>query len=172
MNGDQDHMHERRSGPVWPVRSNPGTVAALAAVALAACFALGCERAPSADSLKEWSPADHHSNDDDKLANGAQPANAGNRAARGSGSSDTAQLVDLAWRSQCTRCHGPLGKGDGPMGPMVQAPDLTRDDWQGKVADGEMASIIKTGKNKMPKFDLPDPVIQGLVARIRAVRGQ
>jgi hypothetical protein len=32
------------------------------------------------------------------------------------------------------------------------------------------ASTIKTGKNKMPKFELPDPVLQGLVLRIRSLR--
>ena len=83
-----------------------------------------------------------------------------------------AQLVDLAWRQQCSACHGPAGRGDGQMGPMVQAPDLSRDDWQAKVTDAEMASVIRNGKNRMPKFDLPEPVLRGLVARIRSLRGQ
>ena len=142
--------------------------ALLATAATLGCMTSACERAPSGDSLKEWGPADHHSSDDDKLA--AQAANQGGRGS--GGANDTAQLVDLAWRQQCTRCHGSIGKGDGPMGPMVQAPDLTRDDWQAKVADGDMAAIIKNGRNKMPKFDLPDPVLQGMVARIRALRGR
>jgi cbb3-type cytochrome c oxidase subunit III len=130
---------------------------------------LACEQAPSAESLKEWSSSDHHSSDDDKVASGAQAPNSG---ARNSGGGDTAQLVDLTWRRQCSSCHGPMGKGDGQMGPMVQAPDLTREDWQGKVTDADMAATIRSGKNKMPKFDLPDPVLKGLVARIRAVRGR
>ncbi len=58
------------------------------------------------------------------------------------------------------------------MGPMVRAPDLTREEWQAKTADGDIAATIKNGKGKMPKFGLPDSVIQGLVARIRAARGR
>jgi cytochrome c oxidase cbb3-type subunit 3 len=53
---------------------------------------------------------------------------------------------------------------------MVQAPDLTQTDWQSKVTDAEMASTIKNGKNRMPRFDLPDPVVLGLVARVRSLR--
>lgn len=57
------------------------------------------------------------------------------------------------------------------MGPMVQAPDLTREDWQAKVTDGDIASVIQNGKGKMPKFEIPADVVSGLVARVRAVRG-
>jgi cytochrome c oxidase cbb3-type subunit 3 len=125
----------------------------------------GCDRAPPAESLKEWTPADHHSQDDDKLANGAQVGVT-------SKGNETAQLVDIAWRQQCTSCHGQLGRGDGQMGPMVQAPDLTRPDWQAKVTDVEMAATIQTGRNRMPAFNLPDPVLRGLVARIRTLGGR
>jgi hypothetical protein len=56
------------------------------------------------------------------------------------------------------------------MGPMLQAPDLTRDDLQSSMTDAEMAALIKHGRDKMPAFNLPDPVILGLVARIRQIR--
>jgi cytochrome c oxidase cbb3-type subunit 3 len=125
---------------------------------------VGCERPPAPESLKEWTPSDHHSQDDDKAATGQVSGS----APKGSGD---AQLVDIAWRQQCSSCHGPMGKGDGQMGPMVQAPDLSRGDWQAKVSDAEMAATIKNGKNRMPKFDLPDTVLRGLVARIRTLRG-
>jgi len=128
----------------------------------------GCERPPDAESLKEWTPSDHHSQDDDKAAMGAQ----GSGATSPKGSGGDAQLVDIAWRQQCTSCHGPMGKGDGQMGPMVHAPDLSRDDWQAKITDAEMAATIKNGRNRMPKFDLPEPVLRGLVARIRSLRGR
>jgi cytochrome c oxidase cbb3-type subunit 3 len=65
-----------------------------------------------------------------------------------------------------------MGRGDGQMGPMLQAPDLTRDDLQAGITDAEMAALIKKGKDKMPAFNLPDPVIQGLVARIRQLRAR
>jgi cytochrome c oxidase cbb3-type subunit 3 len=141
----------------------------IAAVAFLAVLALACERPPSPDSLPEWTPGDHHSADDDKLKSGMQ-AQAQPTGAKGQGT-DVAQLVDLAWRQQCSACHGPAGRGDGQMGPMLQVRDLTAADWQSKVSNEEIAATIKSGKNKMPKFDLPDPVVQGLVQRIRALRG-
>jgi mono/diheme cytochrome c family protein len=127
----------------------------------------GCEGAPAAGSLKEWTPGDHHSSDDEK-ASGQQAA----QGARQPSGSDVPQLVELTWRQQCTNCHGPLGKGDGQMGAMLHAPDLTSADLQAKVTDQEMATIIKGGKDKMPAFNLPDPVLQAMVARIRLMRGR
>ncbi len=135
--------------------------------------AAACDRPPAADSLQEWTAADHHSTDDDKLGGATgqvgRPTGAASAASAGG---DVAQLVDLTWRQQCTTCHGPLGRGDGQMGPMVQAPDLSRPDWQSKVSDAEMAATIKSGRNRMPGFNLPDPVLGGLVARIRALGGR
>jgi hypothetical protein len=58
------------------------------------------------------------------------------------------------------------------MGPMVRAPDLTREDWQSEVTDNQIAAVIRNGKGRMPSFNVPDPVIQGLVARVRAARGR
>ena len=132
----------------------------------------GCEGPPSAASLREWTPTDHHSTDDDKLAaqgtQGAQERGGG--TTRRGAAGDVAQLVDLTWKQQCTNCHGAGGKGDGQMGPMLKAPDLTRADWQKTVTDADLTATIKNGKNRMPKFDLPDPVLAGLVARIRSLR--
>jgi mono/diheme cytochrome c family protein len=169
---------------------------------LALLSGLACDRPPSADSLTEWTPADHHSTDDDKRgqeAQGAQqspprqaaaavvkrapraqaaaqtPAQAGGTGApeaTSAGAGEGAQLADLAWRQQCSTCHGATGRGDGQLGPMVRAPDLTREDWQSRVTDAEIAATIKHGKGKMPNFDVPDSVIEGLVARVRAARGR
>jgi cytochrome c oxidase cbb3-type subunit 3 len=142
--------------------------------------ATACQQAPSAESLREWTPADHHSNDDDKLAlqraqQAAQPAQ-GARSAAGAAAkpaadpAQIAQLVDVTWRQQCANCHGPGGHGDGQMGPMLHATDLTSAEWQGRTSDADMAMVIKAGKNRMPRFDLPDSVVAGLVARIRSLR--
>jgi mono/diheme cytochrome c family protein len=131
-------------------------------------FLMGCESPPAAQSLKEWTPADHHSTEDDKGTQTGQVAQ-GQRQAPGS---DVPQLVELAWRQQCIACHGPMGKGDGQMGPMLHAPDLTSEAVQAKASDAELAAIIKRGQGKMPSFNLPDPVLQGLVARIRQLRGR
>ena len=53
---------------------------------------------------------------------------------------------------------------------MFRAPDLTRADWQARVSDQEILETIRKGRNKMPAFDLPEPVLKGLVQRIRASR--
>ena len=54
---------------------------------------------------------------------------------------------------------------------MIRAPDLTDPGWQDRVTDAQIAEVIRKGRNKMPAFDLPDQVIDGLVQRIRAARG-
>jgi len=84
----------------------------------------------------------------------------------------TLTLVEVTWRNQCATCHGPLGKGDGPQGALLRAPDLTAADWQNKATDQQIAQVILNGKNRMPKFELPRDVVAGLVARIRAARGR
>ncbi len=154
-------------------------VVIVAFVTLAGVVLIGCEQPPSAASLREWGPGDHHSSDEERQqVAAAQPGARGTERPQGAGapgagaSNEVAGLVDLTWRQQCTQCHGAMGRGDGQMGAMLHAPDLTRSDWQTKVTDGELAATIKSGKDKMPKFDLPDPVIQGLVARIRQLKGR
>jgi mono/diheme cytochrome c family protein len=81
-------------------------------------------------------------------------------------------LVEVTWRNQCAQCHGPVGRGDGPQGQLVHAPDLTKADWQEKTTDVQIARTITTGKNRMPRFELPADVVGGLVARIRATKGR
>lgn len=55
---------------------------------------------------------------------------------------------------------------------MMRSPDLTRPDWQARVTDDQIAEVIRKGRNKMPAFDLPAPVISGLVSRIRSSRAR
>ena len=140
------------------------------AVVLASGFALGCDRAPTPDDLREWTPADHDRAEENARAQQGQAPAA---AAKGSASpeNDLAQLVELTWRQNCAACHGITGHGDGPNGPLVHARDLTSEDFQAKASDEEMANAIRNGKNLMPKFDFSDRVVGGLVARIRASRG-
>jgi cytochrome c oxidase cbb3-type subunit 3 len=130
-------------------------------IALAATFALACDRAPTADGLKEWTAADH---DGEKKA-------ASNQGPKGDKNSAPA-LVDITWRSQCQSCHGAAGHGDGPQGAMFKASDLSREEWQSKIKDEEIAATIVTGKGKMPKFELPEEIVKGLVVRVRSFRGK
>jgi len=133
----------------------------LAAAVLVAGLTGGCDRPPSVE-LKEWSPSDH---------DGEQKSATAKQGARGDGGG-TPALVEIAWRNQCAACHGPQGKGDGPQGAMFKAADLSRENWQSTVKDEEIAAAITNGKGRMPKFDLPPDIVQGLVARIRSFRGQ
>jgi len=127
------------------------------AIVLALFGALAaCDRAP--DPAREWSPQDHDPPD--------QPQPQG--SARGD---VAAQVAETAWSQICSQCHGPSGHGDGPNGPMVKAPDLTRPDWQAKVTDQEIADRIRNGKGLMPpNQNLPDTVVQALVARVRSLK--
>jgi cytochrome c oxidase cbb3-type subunit 3 len=168
-------MTPRVRVPVSPALAVVRIVRRRHAATLAAALALlaACDRPPSADSVPEWTKADHHSNDDDRAGQTGQAGKPGRAAGAngGAGADQVTQLVDLTWRQQCSGCHGALGRGDGQLAAMVQAPDLTRAEFQSKTTDAEMAAVIKTGRNKMPRFDLPAPVIGGLVARIRALGG-
>lgn len=130
----------------------------------AAFAAAACDRPPSKD-LGEWTPADHDGEQKGPAAPNAK------QGAKGDGGG-TPALVEIAWRQQCTSCHGTMGRGDGPQGPMFKAADLTNAEWQGKVSDQDIASAIQNGKGRMPKFDLPPDVVTGLVARIRSFRAQ
>jgi len=140
----------------------PSVLFAFSALALGAV--VGCDRPPSGD-MKQWTPADHdRAEEEARKAQGAPAETA---------KPDPQKVViDMTWRTQCVQCHGPMGKGDGPQGPMVKAPDLTRDDWQGTVTDDQIAATIQNGKGRMPKFDLPPDVLSGIVARVRSVRGK
>jgi mono/diheme cytochrome c family protein len=129
-------------------------------VALAA-LAAACDRPPSVE-LKEWTPSDH---DGERGASAKQ-------GAKGETGGGAPALVEITWRNQCATCHGPQGKGDGPQGPMFKAPDLGREDWQARVKDEEIASTIVNGKGRMPKFELSDEIVHGLVSRVRSFRGR
>jgi len=129
----------------------------------------GCDHAPSASGLPEWTPKDHDRNEENtRAAQGQAPSSA--RPRKATPEEDAAQVAELTWSTQCANCHGPLGRGDGPTGAMVKAPDLTRADFQERVNDAAMAATIRSGKGQMPKFDLSDAVTAALVKRIRKNR--
>jgi cytochrome c oxidase cbb3-type subunit 3 len=123
--------------------------------------AAACNPAP--DDVREWTAADH---DQPSPGQGAQVA------AKPAGEGTDTSLTELAWQRNCFTCHGARGRGDGPQGPMMRPPDLTDPSWQDRVSDAQIAETIRKGRNKMPAFDLPDQVIQGLVQRIRTARAR
>lgn len=125
-----------------------------------------CDRPP--DPSGEWSPFDHEHQSPQANGQQAPPPNVDGGSQK---PNVQMQLIETAWRQTCATCHGVVGHGDGPQGSLVKAPDLTREDWQAKVTDEEIAVRIKSGKGLMPPNDLPESTIRGLVARIRALRG-
>jgi mono/diheme cytochrome c family protein len=117
-----------------------------------------CDRAPSTNGMKEWSPIDHDQQ--------AQPAPQPPRADQ---TSETATLAALLWKQQCASCHGQTGLGDGPASIATRPPSLTSAAWQQATSDDQITKTITTGKGKMPKFDLPEAVVKALVVHIRTL---
>lgn len=134
----------------------------LALVLLVTC-GLGTAACQGPSDVREWRPEDHDQPASQPQGQGPRPKAA---------ATDGADLVEVAWGRNCAPCHGARGAGDGPQGPMMRAPDLTRADWQDKATDEEIAQVIRNGRNKMPKFDLPPAVVEGIVRRIRANRAR
>ena len=135
----------------------------------AALLGAACDSPPP--DLREWKASDHDRAD--------QPAGQSARGPRlspapssSAAANPTLTLVEVTWRNQCAACHGLMGRGDGPQGPMVHAPNLTLPEWQAKMTDQQIADVIRNGKDRMPKFDFPPDVLAGLVARIRASRAR
>jgi len=139
---------------------------ALFLVVAGAAGLAACDRAPSAEGLKEWTAADH---DGEKKKTGAPGSPAqGPKSDAG----DALAYVEITWRNQCASCHGVTGHADGPQAAMFKPPDLTNAEFQGKLEDAQIAAAITNGKGRMPKFELPEDVVRGLVQRVRSFRGK
>jgi mono/diheme cytochrome c family protein len=56
------------------------------------------------------------------------------------------------FRSNCSICHGADGGGDTAMGKKLKIPDLRSSEVQSQ-SDEDLATIIRSGKGKMPAFE-------------------
>lgn len=57
------------------------------------------------------------------------------------------------FRIYCAPCHGPGGKGDGPVSPkFIPPPDLTHPSIQKARSDGYMQHVVGTGGAVMPAY--------------------
>jgi cytochrome c oxidase cbb3-type subunit 3 len=122
---------------------------------------LACNEQPP--DLREWRVADHdHTDNPNSDQVQVDPNDAGAQAPPG-----LEDVTIVAWKQNCTRCHGQLGRGDGPQGPMVKATDLADATWQQSVNDQQIARSIKEGKGAMPASNLPDSTIEKLVKLVR-----
>lgn len=133
----------------------------LARAVLLALLTLCCNRQPS--DLRVWRASDH---DHDESPRNDQvqvdPTTAGSAVP---GLED---VTIVAWQQNCTQCHGQLGRGDGPRGPMLKATNLSDPSWQAARTDEQIAAVIKQGKGAMPSFaQLPDATIAKLVKLVR-----
>lgn len=123
--------------------------------------AVACNDRPS--DAREWRPADHgHTDNPSSGQVQVDPKDAGAPAVQG-----LEDVTIVAWGQNCTPCHGELGRGDGPRGPMLKATNLSDPAWQSSRTDQEIAASIKLGKGAMPAFNLPDVTIVNLVSLVR-----
>jgi cytochrome c oxidase cbb3-type subunit 3 len=126
---------------------------------LLTCFA--CNQRPA--DAREWRPSDHdHTDNPGSGQVQVDPADAGAPVVPG-----FEDVTLVAWKQNCTSCHGAIGHGDGPRGPMLKATNLSDPAWQSSVTDEQIAKTIKLGKGQMPAFNLPDVTIANLVRLVR-----
>jgi cytochrome c oxidase cbb3-type subunit 3 len=125
-------------------------------------LAFACNERPS--DLREWKPTDHdHTDNPGSGQVQVDPNDAGGPAVPG-----LEDVTIVAWQQNCTQCHGQLGRGDGPRGPMLKATNLSDPAWQSSKTDEDIAATIKLGKGAMPSFkQLPDVTIANLVRLVR-----
>lgn len=58
------------------------------------------------------------------------------------------------YKVQCAMCHGPTGKGDGPMAAMQKPRPLSLADAarMAKASDDSLVKVVSLGRNSMPAF--------------------
>jgi cytochrome c oxidase cbb3-type subunit 3 len=117
------------------------------------------------DDLREWRASDHRHTTE------ATPESA-EQSPQVTGSAEPPlpgldEVTIAAWRRACIGCHGQLGRGDGPQGPMVKARDLSDPVWQASVTDAQIAESITKGRGRMPPAALPEGTVEGLVRLVR-----
>jgi mono/diheme cytochrome c family protein len=128
-------------------------------VASALAFGVAaCNRAPS--DLREWRASDH-----DQADNPAQEGQVDGSNSLASLGIDEVTLA--AWRENCVKCHGPMGRGDGPQGAMTRARDLSDAAFQAATPDEAIANTIRQGRGMMPAFNLPANTVSALVRLVR-----
>lgn len=143
-----------RSHDLW--RASHRLLAASTFVAL-----LGCNE--RASDLREWRATDHDHTENPGNDQVQVDPSASAHAVPG-----LEDVTIVAWSQNCTQCHGQLGRGDGPRGPMLKATNLSDPAWQSAVTDEQIAASIKLGRGAMPSFkQLPDVTIANLVKLVR-----
>ena len=84
------------------------------------------------------------------------------------------QAGQKVFEVNCSLCHGPAGKGDGPAGMALnpKPKDLSSKEVQAQT-DGELFWKISTGRGAMPSWQtLPEKDRWSVVDYIRALGGK
>lgn len=130
-------------------------------IAVSVASLVACER-PAAD-LREWRVSDHdHTSNPNATQVEVKPDAGSPLAAQG-----VDEVTIVTWKENCAKCHGAVGAGDGPQGPMTHARDLSSPEWQAATSDAMIAQSIRDGRGRMPAFKLPDSTIESLVRLVR-----
>jgi mono/diheme cytochrome c family protein len=128
-----------------------------------ALLTLACDNAPA--DLRPWRVSDHdHTTNpgEGQVQGGPDAGTAPELAQHGLN-----EVTIVAWQQNCVRCHGRLGRGDGPQGVALRATDFTNPAWQTSVTDDQILTAIRDGKGAMPKFPLPETTLKPLVQLVR-----
>lgn len=74
---------------------------------------------------------------------------------------------------RCASCHGPEGKGDGPMSPtFANVSDLSDERVQSRHSDEDLKVIITKGYKRMPPVrNLSNPQLEALITQVRILGG-
>jgi cytochrome c oxidase cbb3-type subunit 3 len=120
------------------------------------CVVLLAGACNQAGDVRDWTPKDHDGE-----------AKAGQVDGVAAPGEEDAVVIAIAWKENCSRCHGMDGAGNTPEGRMVKASNLA----QSKSSPEDMANTITKGRNKMPSFGqaLSPKIIAGLVAHIKRI---
>jgi mono/diheme cytochrome c family protein len=113
--------------------------------------------------LREWRVSDHDHTENP----GAAQVQVDPKATASAAAPGLEDVTLVSWEQNCVQCHGRLGMGDGPRGPMLKATNLASPSWQASVTDEQIATSIKLGRGSMPAFNLPDVTIANLVKLVR-----
>jgi mono/diheme cytochrome c family protein len=80
------------------------------------------------------------------------------------------------FKTQCALCHGEKGDGKGDLAKEMSLTmlDFTQADSLSKRSDGELFTIVATGKEPMPgqKGRMPEPQLWNVVNYLRALGGK
>jgi mono/diheme cytochrome c family protein len=103
-----------------------------------------CKSQPS--DLREWRASDHSQEE-------GQGQGAGTAPVPSEDDDNDPMIAALGiWQAQCSTCHGPEGRGDGPQAALTHPTDLTTAAFQSSHTDEQIAASITHGRNMMPGF--------------------